>query len=180
MLLFQHRFSLTQAVILPFLQLGFLPWTPPQPSDISQHSSNGNRWKPWVLSQSMPTTAADIKHLCEEFLMLAGAATRWVFQWCYKLSLLPLGSQACHCRPDLSLHCFGFLQIDSHVTKCYFHYWERMKGGTFALQSIHLSVQSKLWVDRHTINCPKCLKICIKFIFIYSISQFSAVYPFMN
>lgn len=37
-------------------------------------------------------TAADIKHLCEKFLMLAGAATRWVFQWCYKLSLLPLDS----------------------------------------------------------------------------------------
>lgn len=54
-----------------------------------------------------------------------------------------------------------------------------MKGDTFALQSIHLSVQSKLWIDRHTINCPECLKIYIKFMFMYSIRQFSAVYLFI-
>lgn len=73
--------------------------------------------------QHMPMSSADMKRLCEKFMMLAETAKRCVFQWCYNCQychLTAAGRKAYHCRPDLCLRCFRYSsKINSHFLPCH-------------------------------------------------------------
>lgn len=184
MLFIYIEFFLIWAAMFTFLPLGFLPWTPqPLNSQTAAGKVPAQQRCQLVKAlgsfQSMPTPSADINHLCEKFMMLAETAKYMyssdapvvnIVTWQRWQERLPLQAWS---QPSL-LYCEKSTPTFSHVTKCYFLCWERMKGHVLALQSIYFSLEAKLWVDRHTANCRKCLKICTKYIYIYAISQFSA------
>ena len=133
--------------------------------------------------QCVPTASADIKHLCEEFIISAETAKDVYSSDATAVSIVTrqrLAGQLTTADLTAASAALGTLHKStptfSQVTKCNFLYWERPKGHRFALQSIISSLEAKLWVDRHRANCPKHLKICTKYIYIYSIYQFSAAY----
>lgn len=155
------RFFLTPAAMLTFLLPGFLPWTP-QPFD-SQTSAGEvpARWRCQQVKalgsfQCMPTSSADIKHLCEKFMLLAETAKRCVFHGCYSCQychLTAAGRKAYHCRPDLSLCCYGnSLKINCHFLPCHkmlFSLLRKTEGAHICSAFNKFLLRGKTW-DRQT------------------------------
>lgn len=110
--------------------------------------------------QDIRVFSADISHLCE-------------MSWCWQkqpkymhsrgvIAVIVVSWQWMTEKPSSDSLVLVFIVLGtglSLITKCCSLYWGRPKQLTHALQSMHLSLEAKHWVDKQTANCLTFLKI---------------------